>query len=145
MQKLLFAVGTSFLRAFGAALLTFVLGILAAPNYTIAVSLSIAALLASIAAGLRAVQVWVPLLTFARWVRQPVAAYLDSFSRAGISAFIVSITGWLLAPDLTTWKAVITAAVVGALAAGFRSIQGAATPGESPQPGAGITVPADRP
>lgn len=141
MQKLLFAVGTAFLRAFGAALLTFALGILAAPNFTVAVSLSIAALCASIAAGLRAVQVWVPFLTFAAWVRQPVAAYLDSFARAAISALIITLTGWLLAPDLTTWKAVITAAVVGALAAGFRAVQGATSVGELPKPESGIVPP----
>jgi hypothetical protein len=91
------------------------------------------------------VQVFVPFLTFARWVKQPVAAFLDSFTRAAVSALIITLTGWLLAPDLATWKAVITAAVVGALSAGFRAIQGAATPGEAPAPGSGVVVPGDNP
>lgn len=141
MTKLLFAVGTSFLRAFGAALVTYTIGILAAPNLTVGVSLSIAALAASIAAGLRAVQVFVPQISFKAIVPQPIAAWLESFTRAAIGAFIVSVTGWLLAPDLATWRSVGLAAVVGALTAGFRAVQGVATPFEQPVPDTGITAP----
>lgn len=140
MEKLLFAVGTSFLRAFGAALLTYALGILAAPNLHVGVALSVAALLASIAAGLRAIQVFVPAISFGRFVPQPFGGWLDSFTRAGVSAFIVSATGWLLAPDLANWRSVGVAAVVGALAAGFRAVQGTVTPGESPRPATGIVI-----
>lgn len=137
---LFFAVGTAFLHAFGGALLTYALGILAAPNLSVAVSLSVAALLASIAAGLRAVQVFIPQISFASIKSLPaaLAAWLDSFTRAAIAAFIVSITGWLLAPDLATWRTVGLAAIVGALSAGFRATQGAVTPGESPVPQLGI-------
>lgn len=136
----LFAVLTAFGQAFGSSLLTFSLGILAAPNYTVAISLSIAALLASIAAGLRAIQLFIPKISWAsiKAIPKVVAAWLDSFTRAFLAALIVSVTGWLLAPDYHTWRAAGIAAVVGALSAGFRATQGAATPGESPLPQLGV-------
>ena len=138
MQKLLYAAGTSFLRAFGAALLVYATGILAAPNMSTAVALSVAALAGSLAMGLRAIQVFIPAVTFASFVRQPIAAWLDSFTRAALAAFVISISGWLAAPDLTTAKSVAVAAVVGALATGIRALQGLLTPGDSPSPGFGL-------
>lgn len=141
MTDLLQKAGTSFIRAFGVSFLFFATGILSAPNGQAAWALSVAALAASIAAGLRAVQVFVPSLTFASFVSQPLAAWLDSFFRAAIAAFLVTITGWLAAPDLSTWKSVVLAASIGAVTAGVRALQGLLTKGEKPAPDQGVTPP----
>lgn len=132
MTKLLERAGASFLRAFGVSLLFFATGILNAPNLETARALSIAALLGSLAAGLRAVQVFVPQLSFETILPKPWFAYADSFVRAGLAAFLVAVTGWLATPDFSTWKSVLIGAVVGAGAAGFRAVQGLFTEGETP-------------
>lgn len=130
--------GTSFLRAFGVSFLFFVTGIINAPNLDAARSLSIAALFASLAAGLRTVQVLAPQISFKGVLEQPYAAWADSFFRAAIPAFIISWQGWLAAPDFGTWKAVLIGVVVGAGTAGFRAVQGLFTKGEDPAPQKGI-------
>lgn len=137
MTTLLEKAGQSFLRAFGVTFLFYVTGILAAPDKSTAISLSIAALVASIVAGLRVIQVLVPQLSFAGLVGQPYGSWLDSFSRAFLSALIVGITGWLAAPELVTNKAVILAILIGAVTAGVRAIQGLTTKGELPAPETG--------
>lgn len=137
MTALLEKAGTSFLRAFGVSFLFFATGILSAPNGQAAWALSVAALAASLSAGLRAVQVFVPQLSFAGIFDQPLAAWLDSFFRAAIAAFIVTVTGWLAAPDLSTWKSVVLAASIGAVTAGVRALQGLLTKGENPNPAVG--------
>lgn len=139
MTSLLQKMGTSFIRAFGAAFIFFATGIFNAPNFDSARSLSIAAFLGSLAAGLRAVQVLLPQISFAGIFEQPYAAWLDSFVRAGSAAFLVVVTGWLAAPDFSTWKSVLIGAVVGAGAAGFRALQGLLTKGEDPAPTSGLT------
>lgn len=137
MVALLFAAGTAFLRAFGVTFLLAVTGILAAPNVDAAVALSIAALIASIAAGLRAIQVFIPQLSFAEFVRQPIAAYLDSFTRAFLAALVTALSGWLAMPNLPTDRSFWYALITGALAAGVRALQGLLTPGEEPAPDVG--------
>lgn len=141
MTKLLFAAATAFLRAFGVTFLLAVTGILAAPNVNAAVALSIAALIASIAAGLRAIQVFIPQLSFSEFVQQPFAAWLDSFTRAFLAALVTALTGWLAMPDLPTDRSFWYALITGALAAGVRALQGLLTPGESPSPPTGIANP----
>lgn len=141
MTKLLSAAGASFLRAFGASLLVLVLGVLAAPNVEVALGLSIAAVVASIAAGLKAVQVFVPQLSFSSLIGNPWGAWVDAFARGFVGALIVGVTGALAAPDLATARALGFAAVVGALTAGFRALQGLTTPGESPGVEGGIGTP----
>lgn len=137
MNKLLFAAGTSFLRAFGAAFLVYAIGVLAAPDFASARSLSIAALLASLAAGLRAVQVFVPQVSFGALLGQPAGAWADSFTRAFLATLLISVTGWLASPDFSTWRAVGLAAVVGAVTAGLRAMQGLLTKGDTPVPATG--------
>lgn len=141
MQKLLFAAATAFLRAFGVTFLLAVTGILAAPNLDAAVALSVAALVASIAAGLRAIQVFIPQLSFASFIGQPLAAWLDSFTRAFLAALVTALTGWLAMPDLPTDRSFWYALITGALAAGVRALQGLLSPGENPSPPTGITNP----
>lgn len=138
MTNLLEKAGASFLRAFGAAVLVLAPGIFSAPDLNGAKLLAVAALFAGLAAGFKALQVFIPKLTFAAFIPQPFAAWVDSFVRAFLGAFIVSIIGFFVAPDLATWKAVLTAALVGALAAAFRAVQGLATKGESPAPTSGV-------
>jgi hypothetical protein len=141
MEKLLFAAMTAFGRAFGITFLFAATGLLAAPNLDAARSLSWAALAASLVAGFRAVQVFVPQITFAKIVAQPYAAWLDSAVRSGVAAFITGITGWLASPDLSTWKAALLGIGVGVGTAIVRALQGLLTPSDSPKPGTGLTVP----
>lgn len=142
MVKLLYAAGTAFLRAFGITFLLAVTGILAAPNVDAGVALSVAALIASIAAGLRAIQVFIPQLSFATFIPQPAGAWVDSFARAFLAALVVAVAGLLEMPELPTGRSVWYAAITGALVAGIRALQGLLTPGEAPKPETGITEPA---
>lgn len=141
MQKLLFAAGTSFLRVFGITFLMAATGILAAPNLSAAVGLSVAALVASIAAGLRAIQVFIPQLTFSNYLPVPIGSWVDAFVRAFIAALIVGIVGLLEMPELPTGRSVWLAVIIGALTAGVRAIQGLLSPGESPAPEKGLSIP----
>jgi hypothetical protein len=138
MKQLLANAGREFLRAFGASLIVVLPGVLAAPNLDASFGLGVAALFASLAAVFKAIQEFVPGLSFAGLVRQPIAAWLDAFSRAALGALIVSVIGILNAPDLSTSRAAITAAVIGALSAGLRALEGLGTVGESPAPDTGL-------
>lgn len=130
--------GASFLRAFGIALLFLIPGILNAPDEQTAIALAVAALAASIAAGIKALQTFVPQLSFASFVAQPVAALLDSFIRMFIAVFLTFWQGWFAAPDWATWKSAALAAVIAATTAGVRAVQGLLTSGEWPAPGRGF-------
>lgn len=138
MNRLLFAAMTAFGRAFLVTFLFAVTGILSAPDQTTAVALSWAALVASIVAGLRAIQVFVPLISWKGILSQPLAAWCDAFTLGFLGSLITLLTGWLAAPDFETWKAAITAILIGALTAGVRALQGLATPGDSPAPAVGL-------
>lgn len=138
-----YAAGTELARAVGVAALMYSTGILNAPDMSTAVALSIAALFGSLAAGFRVLQKFVPLLTWAKLVNdKTVASWADAFTRAAVASFLVTITGWLAAPDYGTWRSVALAAVTGGLLAGARALQGLLTPGEGPLPDAGIGTPA---
>lgn len=138
MTTLLFAAGTAFLRAFGITFLMAATGIAAAPNVDTAVALSIAALVASIAAGLRAIQVFIPQLSFAEFIPQPYGSWVDAFARAFLAALVTAIAGLLAMPELPTGRSVWFAAVTGALVVALRALQGLVTPGESPAPDSGV-------
>lgn len=142
MTQLLFAAATAFLRAFAVTFLMAATGILAAPNVEAAVALSIAALIASIAGGLRAIQVFIPQLSFASLIPQPYAAWVDSFARAFLASLIVALDGVLAMPELPTDSAVWFGVITGALTAGVRALQGLVTPQESPAPARGVSNPA---
>jgi hypothetical protein len=139
--KLLYAALTAFGRAFGITFLMAATGIAAAPNVEAAQALSIAALIAAIVAGLRAIQVFIPQLSFASFVPQPFAAWVDSFVRAFLAALAVAVTGLLAMPELPTDRSVWYAAITGALVAALRALQGLATPGESPAVDSGVNDP----
>lgn len=133
-KELLSSAGRAFIGAFSVAALTLSTGILAAPNLDQAFALGVAALIASVAAGVKVLQEFVPQLRFGSYIAQPFGAYLDAFLQAAVGAFLVLLVGVLNAPDLATAKSLIVAAIVGALMAGFRALQGLATPGEAPNP-----------
>ncbi len=133
-KDLLSAAGRAFIGAFAASVVVLSTGVLAAPNLNEAFALGVAALFASVAAGVKVLQEFVPQLRFGSYLKQPFGAYLDAFVQAGLGALLVSLVGVLNAPDLATAKSLITAAVVGALMAGFRALQGLLTPGEQPNP-----------
>jgi hypothetical protein len=138
VTHLLEKAGASFLRAFVASLVVLAPGLWLAPNLNGALLLATAGLFSAIAAGLKAVQVFVPQLSLSSYVKVPFGAYLDSFLRGFLGALITSLIGIFVAPELATLKAAVTAALVGALAAGIRAIQGATTQGEVPKPESGL-------
>lgn len=142
MTKLLYAAATAFLRAFAITFLLAATGIAAAPNVGAAQALSIAALIASIVGGLRAVQIFIPQLSFASFVPQPIAAWLDAFTRAFVAALVTAVLGLLAMPELPDDRSIWFAAITGALVAGLRALQGLVTPGEAPAPTTGVTNPA---
>lgn len=140
MRTWLSAAGRSFLRAFGAALIVLIPGILAAPSLHNATLIGAAALLASVAAGIRAIQAYIPALTVAKYLG-PLGVYVDAFLRAFIGALVILLPGVLGAPDLRTGTGLITAALIGSFAAGIRALQGMLTSGESPLPQHGLAEP----
>ena len=133
-KNLLSAAGRAFIGAFLVSAVALSTGVLSAPNLNTAYALAVGALFASVAAGVKVLQEFVPALRFGSYITQPFGAYLDAFVQAGLGAFLVSVVGVLSAPDLATAKSLAVAALVGALMAGFRALQGAVTPGELPIP-----------
>lgn len=140
MKKLLQEAGREFLKAFGASLVVLLPGVLVATNLDQGFALGVAAMFASGAAGLKALQVLVPQLSFAGLVRQPVAAWLDAFTRAGLSAALVSAISFLNEPQYDNWKAVLVGALTGAFAAGFRALEGLLQKGEVPFKSVGLNA-----
>lgn len=138
MRKFLSDAGLAMLKAFWASLLVLAPGIWLAPNLDRAIALGIAALCAASASGLAALQVVFPAFSVRNYVPDPWGPMIDSFLHAAVPAFITAITGWLAMPDLSLWRSVVTAAMSGAFAAGFRAIQGWGTVGERPAPQTGI-------
>ena len=134
MKNLLAQAGRAALKAFVVTFLTFASGLLAATNLKEFSALAVGALVASGVAALKAVQVFVPQLSFAGlFPSQPVvASWADAFVIAFLSAFLVLVQGVSDAPDYEAAKAVVVAAVVGALQAAFRALEGLLTQGEFP-------------
>lgn len=135
MTVVLERAGAAFLRAFAAGIVVYGAGVWMAPDLHAGVVLGAAAVASSIAAGIRAVQVFVPLLTFKGLMGDVAGAWADSFTRAFVGYTLTAAAGWLAAPDLANWKAVAVGAITGAFATGFRAMQGLLTSGESPRPG----------
>lgn len=134
MRVILSAMGRAFLRDGLVALLIFGAGIWAAPNLDQRYAIAVAASYAALAAGFRAVRVFVPQLSeaVARALHVPVA-YAEVVI-TGISTFlsglIVGLTGFFEAPDFATGKAAFIAAMIGVGAGLSRLIQAWLTPGE---------------
>ena len=143
MKRLLEAAGRGFILVFGASLVTYASGIFEAPSPEAALALSIAALGASVAAGLTALKEFVPQFSWRTILPSvvPIAwvARLDIFTIAVVGILIVSTTDILTqAPDLSAWPALFTAALTGAIAAGFRTVVALGTKNETPAPSTGF-------
>lgn len=146
MLHLLSEIGRAFLKAFGASAIILLPGILAAPNLTGSYALGVAALIASVVAGLGAIQVFIPQLSFKSLfptAYQSWALWVDTFVRAFLGSLIVLLISFLNAPDLSFSRAAVTGLLVAALSAGFHALQGLLTPGDQPQPQTGLRVPTD--
>lgn len=131
MHALLSAAGRAFWRVFVAALITLAPGILAAPDLHSAVLVGVAALMASIAAGLRALQAYIPKLSFDTYVGPALGRYLDAFAQALLGALVVSIPALLNYPDQGNWDALYTGLIVAGLAALARAVQALGQIGET--------------
>jgi hypothetical protein len=115
--------GRAFLKVFLPALLVVAIGITTQPNLDRATAVGIAGLFSALAAGLSALQTWVPQITFVYLVGQPAGRYLDAFAHGFVGAFLTAIIGILNEPDLTAWKALVVGAVVGAITAGLQAVE----------------------
>lgn len=141
MTALLSAAGRAFIRAFGASLLVYGFGILAAPNLSHAYLAGVAALVGAFAAGLRAIQAYVPKLALSTYLGHPFGDWAESFLQAFVASLIVTLPGVAGAPNFGTMKGIAVGAIIGAFNAGLRALQGFATTGEHPSPAAGINPP----
>lgn len=133
------------LKAMLSALLVVAIGISAAPNLDGAVALGIAGLISIIAAGVTAIQVYIPQLDFRSYMGEFAGNLMNAFVRAGLGAFLTAIAGWLAMPNFETWKSVLIGAIVGGINAGLRAIQGALTKTERPFIGRGTPPPKPEP
>ncbi len=79
-----------------------------------------------------------PQISFTNLVKQPYGSWLDAAVRAGVVAFITGVTGWLAAPDLSTWKSAALGVGIGVATAVVRALQGLFTPSETPSLGKGL-------
>lgn len=141
MNTLLSAIARTFLRTFAGALIIFAPGVLAAPDVGAARGLGVAALLASIAAGIRSVQAYVPQLTLTHYIGASYGVYADSFLHGFLASLVATVPGVLTTPELNGWRSIAVSVLTGAATAGFRSVQGLLTKGESPAPGTGLPDP----
>jgi hypothetical protein len=144
MKVWLEAAGRGAVLAFGAMYVTYLAGILEAPTQRDALGLALAALGASVVAGLSVVKQALPAFSWGsvlgRWLSPAWVGRVDIFTMTAVGTLIASTTDIIQqSPDLSTWPALFTAALTGALAAGFRTVVGAGTKGESPAPGSGIS------
>jgi hypothetical protein len=86
-----------------------------------------------VAAGIKVLQVFVPALSFASLVGERAGVYVDSFARAFIGVLVVLLPGALEAPNLGEARALLVAAIVAAVTAGVRALQGFLPNTEDPQ------------
>lgn len=142
METLLANAGKAFLKVFGAALLVVLIGITKQPTLTAALGVGVAGIMASIAAGLAALQTYIPQLTFAPYVPAPYGSILDSFTRAFLGALVTALVGLLAEPALDWTSSLVIAVVVGAINAGLQAVQGTLTVGQKPVPSMGLRLPA---
>lgn len=145
MRVLLSAAGRAFLREAIVAFVVFAAGIWAAPNVDAAAALAFAGSYAALAAGFRAVRVFLPGIStaVAGALHVPVAyaEVIITGTTTVLSGLLVGAIGFFEAPDFETGKAAFIAAILGIGTALFRLIQAVLTPGETPTPSAGIGTP----
>lgn len=138
MKRVLASAGRAFLAAFGVTIVVYAPGVLQAPDLNQMYLLGVAALGASVSAGLKAIKEFVPQLSFSAFLPQPWAAWVDAFVIGGLGALVVGVTAWLDAPDLELTRAALVAILVGAGTAAFRALEGLLTKGEQPAQNKGL-------
>lgn len=141
MTTTLGAAGRAAARAFVAALITYGLGILAAPTLSRAYLFGVAAIGAAVVAFLRGIQAYLPKLDLTTYLGSPFGDWADSFLQAFVASLVVTLPGIFGAPDLNTSKSLAVAAILGALNAGLRAVQGLLTKNEFPAKGVGLADP----
>ena len=141
MKVILEKAGLSFLRAVVGVVLVFAPGLLNAPNFQAAKTALVAVIVAAIAAGLKAVQVYFPQLSVQGVWHSPFAKFVDSFLRAFVGTLVTLLIGVLSVPVYHFEKAALLAVLVGAVTAGIRAVQALFTKGETPVPKAGAPDP----
>jgi hypothetical protein len=93
-----------------------------------AIAYGVAGLFASVAAGLAAIQTFVPQLTFRYWIGDPAGRYVDAFVHGFLGAFITALIGILNEPSLATWKSAVIGLIVGAITAGLQGVEDVVMP-----------------
>lgn len=134
--KTIIDAGTAFLKAFGVVALAAAIGLLSLPTYNDVGALALAGFCAALAAGLAALQTFVPALSLRRWLVEPWGSAADAGLHAGLATFLTLAAGWLNAPDFSAWHAFVVGLVVAIANAVLRAVQGKLF-GDHPQP-AGI-------
>lgn len=135
-------VGKVLLKTLGSALLVVLIGISSQTTLHGAVAVGIAGVMAAIASTLAAIQVFVPQVTFQKYLPGPLGAVLDAFGQAAVGAFITAAIGILKEPNFSAWHSLIIAALVGAVNAGARGVQAYLNRGEQPAQARGLELPA---
>jgi hypothetical protein len=138
MDHVLGEAGRAFVKAFASAVLIVAIGVSQQATLHDAVAVGIAGVMAAIAAGLAAVQVFVPRLSVRAYIAGLAGAAVDSFLHAFLGSFIVAVAGIFQEPNYSAWHALVIAALIGAVNAGLRAVQGLATLGEKPDPTSGV-------
>lgn len=126
--------GRAFLKVFGPAILVVAIGIAQQPNLDRGVAVGVAGLFAAIAAGLTAIQTFVPQVTVRYWVGDPAGRYLDAFLHGFLGALITSLIGILNQPVLSGWGAIVVGLIVGAITAGLQAVEEIVSPDPVPTP-----------
>lgn len=141
MKELVSAAGRAFLRAFVAALIIYGIGISTAPQLHQTYLIGVSAILGAFGAGIRALQAYVPALSFVKYLGHPYGDWVDSFAHGFLGSLLVTLPGAFGAPDLNTVRSLVIAAIIGAANAGLRALQGTFTIGEAPRPAKGLPPP----
>lgn len=138
MKERLAGAGRRFLHTAAAAFVVFILGIVAAPDLILdnLRVYGVVFLIAIGAAALKFIVEIVPYISVANYAPDQYrvyAAWVDAFLQAAVASFAVTGPGIFNAPDLKTAGAIAVAALIGALTAGARAIEGLLTPEERPE------------
>jgi hypothetical protein len=138
MDHVLGEAGRAFIKVFVSGIIIVAVGVSSQATLHDAVAVGIAGVMAAFGAGLAALQVFVPRLSVRTYIAGLAGAAIDSFLHAFLGSFIVAVAGIFAEPSYSTWRALIIAALVGAVNAGLRAVQGLTTLGEKPDPTSGV-------
>lgn len=138
-KELLAAVARRFVFVFLSGLIVAGPGIANAPDLDKAILLGTVAVISAASAAFKAVQELWPTASvgYLLGLPQPYAAWVDAFTQAVAGTMVATIptildhfvsTG---VPDFSGWDSLVTAALIGALTAGFRAVEALLTPGET--------------